>query len=171
MKQEPTIQRLVGHPYVAIRRHVTDGVPQVVDSAFPELFEWLGEHGVKPSGPPFIRFLEIDAEGEPLELEVAVPVVGAVEADERVRADVLPAGRYVTFLHAGPYRSTTEPDLAAARARVQDWAEQQGILWDRWETDRGSAFRCYVEHYRVGPVEEPDYSKWETELAYLVSES
>jgi hypothetical protein len=126
---------------------------------------------VKPSGPPFIRFLEIDVQGEPLELEVAVPVASGVQADEGVQTDVLPAGRYVTFLHAGPYRSTTEPDLAAARARVHSWAERQGILWDRWDTGRGSAFRCYVEHYYVGPVDEPDYSKWETELAYLVSES
>ncbi|HYM58994.1 MAG TPA: GyrI-like domain-containing protein [Solirubrobacteraceae bacterium] len=171
VQHEPQVQKRVEQPYVAIRRQVTDGVPAAVDSAFPELFGWLGEHGVKPSGPPFIRFLEVDAQGEPLELEVAVPVVGGVEGDERVLAEVLPAGRYVTFLHAGPYRSTTEPDLAAARAMVQDWAVQQGIPWDRWDTDRGSAFRCYVEHYHVGPVEETDYSKWETELAYLVSES
>src|SRR5204862_333944 len=26
----------------------------------------------------------------------------------------------------------------------------------------------YLEHYRIGPVEDPDYTKWETELALLV---
>lgn len=167
----PQVQKRVEQPYVAVRRQVTDGVPATVDGAFPELFAWLGEHGVKPSGSPFIRFLEVDLQGEPLELEVAVPVAGRVQGDEHVRVDALPAGRYVTFLHAGPYSSTAEPDLAAARASVQDWAEQQGIPWDRWDTDRGYAFRCYAEHYHVGPIQEPDYSKWESELAYLVSES
>jgi GyrI-like small molecule binding protein len=167
--QEPTLESRTAQPYVAIRRRVTETVQRAVDGAFPELFGWLGEHGVTPSGAPFIRFLEIDAEGDPLELEVGVPVDGEVEAAEPVRADVLPAGRYVTFLHAGPYRSTTEPDLAAARATVHDWGEGRGIRWDGRGTERGSALGCYVEHYLVGPVEEPDHSRWRTELAYLVA--
>jgi hypothetical protein len=25
-----------------------------------------------------------------------------------------------------------------------------------------------VEQYRIGPVEEPDYARWETEIAYLL---
>jgi hypothetical protein len=29
---------------------------------------------------------------------------------------------------------------------------------------------CCVEHFRVGSVDEPDYSKWETEFAYLLVE-
>lgn len=29
---------------------------------------------------------------------------------------------------------------------------------------------CCVEHFRVGPVDDPDHSKWETEFAYLIVE-
>lgn len=87
----------------------------------------------------------------------------------RVRADVLPAGRYVTLLHVGPYSSTTVPDLGAARAALEEWATKHGIVYSR-QTDRGSALPGCVDHYRIGPAEEPDHSKWETELACLVVE-
>ena len=50
------------------------GVAAAVDTAFPELFRWLGERGVEPAGPPFIRLLEVDVDGEPLELEVGRPL-------------------------------------------------------------------------------------------------
>lgn len=35
-------------------------------------------------------------------------------------------------------------------------------------TDGGVALGGCTEHYRVGPLEQPDYSRWETELAYLI---
>jgi effector-binding domain-containing protein len=165
---EPQVQQRAVQPYVAIRRAVTNGVPQAVDAAFPQLFAWLSEHGVAPTGPPFIRFLLVDDAGEPLELEVAAPVDGAVATSDPLRADVLPAGRYATVRHVGPYRSATEPDLAAARARLQAWADERGLVYGR-RTDRGKELPAYVERYFVGPMEEPDYSKWETELAYLIT--
>jgi hypothetical protein len=166
---EPQIQERAAQPYLAIACKVTDGVPAAVDSAFPELYGWLAEHGVVPAGPPFIRTLELDWAGEPLRLEVAAPVANPGAADDRVLAGALPAGRYVTFVHVGPYRSETAPDLGAARAELVDWMATHGIDYCR-ETDRGSAPTCCVEHFRVGPVEEPDFTKWETEFAYLISE-
>jgi effector-binding domain-containing protein len=166
---EPRIEQLAALPYLAIRRHVTDGVPAAVDGAFPELFSWLGAGEIAPAGPPLIRVHEVDADGEPLELEVAVPVEGDTPADERVRRDSLPAGRYVTKLHVGPYRSETEPDLGDARAAVIDWMDENGITFDR-ASERGRELGCAVDHLRVSPGTEPDYTKWETEIAYLILE-
>jgi len=151
MTTEPRISERPAQPYLGLRREVTDGVSAAVDGAFPELFRRLSAAGVQPAGPPFIRFLAVDDEGDPTELELAVPV------DADAATDALPAGRYATLVHVGPYRSETQPDLAVSRAALQDWAEREGL------TVSG-----YLEHYRIGPVEEPDYAKWETELAFLV---
>src|ERR687896_782350 len=102
---EPQIEQRDALPYLGIRSEVTNGLPAVVDRFFPQLFAWLGQHGIEPAGPPFIRYLEVDRDGEPLEIEVAVPVAGGVpEGDGQVRAGTLPAGRYATVLHTGPYR-------------------------------------------------------------------
>jgi hypothetical protein len=167
--REPQIEERPEQPYLAIHRHVTEGVPAAVDTAFPVLFAWLGERGIAPSGPPFMRFREIDGDGEPLELEVAAPVAAPVAVDAPVLADTLPAGRYVTLLHVGPYRSRTEPDLAVARATLVRWAAERGLVYSH-ETDRGHAMACCVEHFRIGPVDDPDHTKWETEFAYLIVE-
>ena len=164
---EPEIQRRAAQQYLGIAGSITNGVPAFVDQAFPELFGWLREHAVEPAGAPFIRYRELDPAGEPLEVEVGAPVHDTPDGDERVRAGVLPAGRYLTLMHVGPYRSQTVPDLAVSRERLIGWAEQQGIVYSR-ETDRGSTLPCCLERYLIGPVEEPDFTKWETEFAYLV---
>jgi effector-binding domain-containing protein len=164
---EPTIQLRPAQPYLGIAGRITAGVPAFVDKAFPELFAWLGEHGIEPAGAPFIRYRELNADGQPRELEVGAPVGDNPQGDERVRADALPAGRYLTLLHRGPYRSETAPDLAAARERLVSWAADHGIVYSR-ENRRGLTLPCALERYLIGPVEEPDFSKWETEFAYLI---
>jgi effector-binding domain-containing protein len=167
---EPQIQQRDEQRYLAIRSDVTDGIPSVVDHSFPRLFAWLGQHGVEPAGPPFIRYLEVDSNGEPLEIEVAAPVAaGAAEGDDTVRADTLPAGRYATLMHIGPYRHDDVPDLGDAQAALRSWTEEQGIVTGR-PSERGSSLACCVEHYKVGPPMEADWTKWETELGYLVVE-
>ena len=164
---EPTLELRPAQPYLGITGRITDGVPAFVDKVFPELFRWLGEHGVEPAGPPFIRFRELDLNGDPLEIEVGAPVEGSAQGNNRVRAGSLPAGRYLTLMHVGPYRSETAPDLAASRERLIAWAEEQGLVYSR-NTAHGTTLPCCLERYLIGPVEEPDFTKWETEFAYLV---
>jgi hypothetical protein len=160
---DPLIDLRPAQQYLGISGKITEGVPAFVDRAFPELFAWLREHAVEPAGPPFLRYDEVDSDGQPLELEVGVPVdahvpaTAAANGDSRVHADALPAGRYLTYLHVGPYRSETLPDLAAARERLLTWAAGHEL-----------APLSYIEHFRIGPVEEPDFTKWETEFAYLI---
>ena len=167
---EPRIQERAEQPYLGIACEVTDGIAPVVDRAFPQLFAWLGEHGVEPSGPPFIRFRELDGAGEPLRIEVGAPVSdGESRGGGPVHADALPAGRYLTLLHVGPYRSETATDLGDAQAALIAWAAEHGVTYSH-PTERGLALPCCVEHYRIGPHEESDWRKWETELAYLIVE-
>jgi effector-binding domain-containing protein len=168
---EPQIQQRDALPYLAIRSEVTNGIPAVVDRTFPQLFAWLGQHGIEPAGPPFIRFLEVDHDGEPLEIEVAAPVANGAEPEDGgpVSAGTLPAGRYATLVHIGPYRHEEVPDLGEAQATLKSWTEQEGIVTGR-PSERGSSLAACVEHYRIGPPMEADWTKWETELAYLVVE-
>jgi effector-binding domain-containing protein len=163
----PQIALRDAQPYLGIRGPVTDGIRSFADSAFPELFGWLAEHGVAPAGPPFLRYHEVDHAGEPLDVEAGVPIDSPREGGGRVRADALPAGRYVTLLHVGPYRSDSMPDLADAREELLGWARDNGIVYGS-DTERGLALPCALEHFRVGPVDDPDFTSWETEFAYLI---
>jgi effector-binding domain-containing protein len=164
MSEEPRIEERATQPYAGIRTTVTmDGISVAVDEAFPELFGWLGANGVAPVGPPFIRFLVIDMAAD-LEIELGVPVGGAVAGSGRVQPGVLPEGRYAVLRHAGHYDG-----LIDANAALQDWAREHGIIFDNQETDRGLAWRGRFEHYLTDPSSEPDPAKWVTEVAYLTA--
>jgi len=173
MGQQPRVEERPATPYFGIPSRVTGEAEfrRAVDDGFPELFAWLEESGVPPAGPPFIRYLALDAHEEPVEIELGVPVASEVQLEGRLRAGALPAGRYATLLHVGPYNSSKEPDLAAARSELRHWAEQQNIELDSSRTDGGTRFHACVEHYLTDPRREPDPSKWRTELAYLTAES
>ena len=164
---EPQLELREAQPYLGIHAPVIDGIRSFADSAFPELFAWLREHGVAPAGPPFLRYYEIDPAGEPLDVEAGVPVESAPPGDSRVRDASLPAGRYLTHLHVGPYSSDAMADLGDARAEVVAWAEENRIVYSE-ESDRGFQLPCALEHFHIGPVDNPDFTRWETEFAYLV---
>jgi effector-binding domain-containing protein len=150
-------------PYVAIPFTVTMATfPQAADTGFPQLFGWLSEHGVTPAGPPFIRYRVIDMAAD-LEIEIGAPVAEAVPVSGPIRAGELPAGRYVTLVHTGPYDG-----LVAANEALQDWARDQGIALESSEGER--RFRGRVEFYLTDPAAEPDTAKWQVEISYLISE-
>jgi len=155
---EPQVDTRSAQPYLRIAGRIEDDVSAFVDSAFKELFAWLAERGIEASGPEFILFRELDSDGKPVEVEIGVPVDADAEGDHRVRADELPGGRYLTYLHHGEYHPETGPDLLASLAELTGWAAQNGIGHSEW----------FIEHYLIGPETEPDEAKWLTEFAYLV---
>lgn len=161
MSQQPQIEHRDAQPYAGIPVNVSmQGLAGAVDHAFPELFGWLAERSLTPAGAPFIRYLKVDM-GSELEIELGVPVAAEPTGDERVRAGVLPAGRYITLLHVGPYDG-----LVQANAALQQWAQERGISW---QMDDDSRWRGRVERYLTDPAQQPDPSEWETELAYLAA--
>jgi effector-binding domain-containing protein len=161
----PRIEERGEQPFVAIRTTATmETLGTVVDSTFPRLFAWLAERDIAFTGAPFIRYLVIDMEGELL-LEMGAPVQHATPGDDAVITGVLPAGRYATLRHIGPYDG-----LVASNAALQRWAEQHDIRWDAEETDAGTGWRNRLEVYVTDPSAEPDPGKWVVDLAYLIAD-
>ena len=124
MDPQPQIHQRSEQPYAGIRTSVTlAGFPEAADTLFPELFGWLHEHGVTPAGPPFIRYHVIDMMAE-LDVEFGVPVGVTVPESDRVRAGVLPPGRYVTLRHIGPmtaWSKATRRCCAGRPGRASPW--------------------------------------------------
>jgi effector-binding domain-containing protein len=165
------IQRREAQSYAAIPMQVTmDTLAGGVDQAFPELFGWLARHAIAPAGPPLIRYLVIDMAAG-LQIEMGVPVATAIDDGGsgdggRITSGVLPAGRYAVLRHTGPYDG-----LVASNAALQRWAGEHGITFDSRDTPEGTAWRARAEHYLTNPAAEPDPSKWEVDVAYLITES
>nr|MBA2681590.1 GyrI-like domain-containing protein [Ktedonobacteraceae bacterium] len=138
------------------------GMFSIVDNLRKELSVWLKQHDLEPAGPPFLRYHIIDMAGM-MHIEVGIPVVTALPGDERVSPGVLPAGRYASLVYVGH-------GLTGNKALL-GWGQANDIVWDRWDDERGDAFRARCETYLTDPKVQPLKTKWEIEVAIKLADS
>ncbi len=135
-----------------------------VAARFAEVFGWLGARGLPPAGPPFFKYNVIDMARE-LEVEAGVPVAAAVDSDGPVVSGVLPAGRYATLTYLGH-----PSELAGATTALLDWAAGQGLSWDVSPGEGGERWGSRLEIQLTDPTQEPDMSRWQTQLAFRLAD-
>jgi len=99
-----------------------------------------------------------------LEIDNGVPVAAPVDGDGDVIAGAIPAGRYVTLTHVGH-----PSELMGATKTLLDWAAGQGLAFDVSPDVAGERWGSRVEYYLTDPREEPDMTKWVTELAFRLA--
>jgi hypothetical protein len=121
-----------------------------------ELTGWFADRGVAPAGPPILRYHVIDMAGI-MDIEVGIPVATSLPGDERVRAGLLPAGRYASLIYVGH-------GLTGNKALL-DWGRANGLAWDRWAAPGGDAFGARYETFLTDPRVEPRKTRWEIEIA------
>ena len=164
MLSEAQVIERSAQPYVAIKSQVTmQTLGAVLPGLHPHVFAWLGQRGIAPAGAPFWKYNVIDMDRN-LEAEVGVPVAAAVSGDDQVLAGVLAPGRYATLRYTG------HPDgLLGATASLLKWAEEQNLTWDMRQTPDGERWGSRLEIYETDPAEQPDMSKWTTQLAFRLA--
>ncbi len=150
-------------PYVAIKARVTMAEIGGLGERLGEVFGWLGSRGLAPAGAPFFKYDVIDMARE-LEMEAGVPVAAAVDGDDHVVSGMLPTGRYATVTHVGH-----PGELMEVTRALLDWAASQGLSWDVSPAGGGERWGCRLEIYLTDPGQEPDMSKWETQLAFRLA--
>lgn len=169
---QPRVEQRPPQPYVAVeaRAGTEAEFRAAVDRHMPEVFRWAAEHGLRPTGGPFIRYLVVDETAMPEEgpppatFHMGVPLDGPADVEGDVVSGELPGGPWLVVLHRGGYAG-----LAAVHAIVHGWAAEEGVEIARGPAEGGTAFGGNVEHFRIGPVEEEDPWKWETDVAYLLA--
>lgn len=165
MLSEPTIVEREAQPYVAITERVTMAdIGVILPDLHPQVGSWLSERSLAPSGAPFWKYDVIDMSGS-MEVEVGVPVRAAVVGDERVRAGLLPAGRYATATFTGHPQG-----LEGATAKLLEWADKNDVRWDMARTDVGEVWGARLEIYESDPAVQPDMSKWVTVLSFRLAD-
>lgn len=150
-------------PFVGVTRTVTMATLSQVADEIPRLMAWLGERGLEPAGPPFLRYLVIDMAAD-MVMQAGVPVTGPVTGTGDVSPDVLPGGRYAATTHTGSFDG-----LYGATVRLLGWAGGQGLHFDKVPSGRGEAWASRVEWYETNPAEEPDPHRWVTRLTFKLA--
>ena len=160
MITSPKVVERSEQPYVAVKSVVTMAeIGAVAGKFLGEIFGWAAGHGLTPAGPPFFKYNVVDME-HGLEIEFGIPMAKLVTGDDRVLAAVLPAGRYASLVHRGPYEQLTE-----ANGMLGKWIEEQGLNVEILKSPNGDRFGCRLEVYLTDPGVEKDPEKWETEVA------
>ena len=160
----PEIVTRAEQPYVAIRGQVSMAELGPFAGRTGEVFAWLGARGLDPAGPPLLRYNVIDMARQ-LEVEAGVPLAAPADGDGDVISGVLPAGRYATVTHVGH-----PSELAGTTKVLLDWAAGQGLTWDMSPDADGDRCGSRLEFYLTDPREEPDMSKWVTQLAFRLAD-
>ena len=76
----------------------------------------------------------------------------------------LPAGSYACWLNQG------DPGgVAAATGRLVDWAQFQGLVFDRPASDP-DGWTCRLEEYLVDPADVQDPGDWRTRIALKLAD-
>lgn len=169
MSAAPEVVTRAAQPYVAIRGQVTMAEIAAFAVRTGEVFAWLGARGLAPAGPPFLKYNVIDMMRR-LEIDNGVPVEASVDGAGdgdgagNVIAGVLPGGRYATLTHVGH-----PSELAGATKALLDWGAAQDVTWDISPSADGDRWGGRLEIYLTDPREEPDMSKWVTQLAFRLA--
>ncbi|NUR51540.1 MAG: GyrI-like domain-containing protein [Hamadaea sp.] len=129
---------------VSVRQSVAIAeLTQAQGASLHELWGFLRERGIKPAGPPFVRYHTFG--DDETDLEVGVPVVDAVAGRGQVTAGELPGGRVVVTIHEGGHDR-----LAEAYARLQEGVVAHG-------SPAGPAWEVYEW---IDLTTQPDVSAW-----------
>lgn len=165
---QPIVSDRTAQSYAAIRLKVKrDKLPDVVPRALGDVFAFLEEQQIAPCGPPLIRYLVVDYRTGNVEVEIGIPAeCDTLRSNAAVCVGWLPAGSYASAMHRGPYET-----LVDTTAALLDWAKQSGIGWAVSEKGDVATWGARVEHYLVGPPNENDPGKWQTEAAIQLAEA
>lgn len=160
----PKIDERPALNYAGIRAQVPmSQFPTIIPQFIDELYAWLGQHGVQGKGP-LMRYYVINMTGN-MDIELGVEVDSPISGDDRVKAQVLPAGRYAWLIYTGIGEKAMEGNKA-----LIEWAKDNGVNWDRWDDLKGDAFRSRVEFLLDGPQDDPNPDNWRSEVAIKLAD-
>jgi effector-binding domain-containing protein len=166
MISEPRIEHRKKQHYVAIRMAVPIPFGKYLQPAWDEVYDWLIERKLKPSGPSMIRYLTTDMSKE-LDIDVGFTVDNPVKGNDRILADFLPAGNYAALLYTGPYKGK---GIFKATVALLEWAKENKVKWNITKKKGVEWWNGRTEFYFSDPAIENDPTKFKTELAFLTAE-
>ncbi len=165
MLSEPKIVNRPDLHFAAIRVGLDRAeIPREAPPLIGEVAAWLASKGVAPAGAPFFNYLDMP-DGKPMVMEVGFPIATQVSGDGRVHAGTIPAGRFATLIHTGPYDGLYEANVA-----LGDWLGRQGAPRPMSRAKAGEYDESLLEIYQTDPQVEPDPQKWVTEVAFRLGD-
>jgi effector-binding domain-containing protein len=107
-------------PVLSIRTRVpVKNLPEALGQAYMAIGQYLESLGKAPAGDPFVAYYNMDMED--LDTEIGFPVSGIDQGKGEIKYREIPAGKFATCLHVGPYN-----ELGAAYEALTGWVNEEG---------------------------------------------
>lgn len=163
MLSEPKTEYRKERHYLAILKtvHMYD-IPDVLPPLIPEVKNWMNLNHIEASGPDFFLYLSMNEQNE-LECKAGFPVSAAVQGDHRVQAGSFPAGTYASIIYTGDFK-----DMMQGHIALEKWVKENGFKEKINSSEGVIRWGGRTEFYLVDPDNEPDPSKWQTEITFLL---
>jgi effector-binding domain-containing protein len=148
----PEIVDLAPQEAVAVRGEVAIAdLPGFFERAFHEAAEAASASGAEVVGPPFAFYPEMPT--DTVAVEAGFPVSAPVDTHGNAHRFLLPGGRAVRAIHAGPYETMVKTYDA-----LQRWMAERGLrpsvgMWESYLSD---------------PEVERDPVTWRTEITWPI---
>lgn len=166
MFSQVVIKHIEEQPYVAIRSSVAIGrLDKIIGTQLDEVMSWLTENGVSSVGAPLIRYHVCPAIADPqaiVEVSIGWPIRKIVNTHGSMESAALPGGNYACLTFIGVENGI------AGNEQLISWAKGHNHLFDSWFLSSGEGFSGRVEYMLDGPEDDPDPSKWRTEVAIKI---
>lgn len=133
---------------------ISDMTSQFFADRYGELMTFLGEDSKNMTGAPFALYHMWDMENNMTKVEVALSVSSELEGNERINKGMTYEGTAIKAVHVGSYDGAGAVHMALEQHMNDNNYEMAGPCWEVYVTD---------------PGEEPDTTKWVTEIYYPVS--
>ena len=134
MTVECKIEERDVQPVASIRtRTPVTEISAVLGECYGRIMGYLGELGVYPSGAPFTAYFNMDMED--LDLEIGMPVAEPVAAKDDIASSEIPAGKYVTATHVGPYEKFEETYNVLMAYMGEQGVDGSGVAYEFYLND------------------------------------
>jgi effector-binding domain-containing protein len=137
------------HVLTIRERAAAKGLGAAMRGLYPVIAAYLEKRGLQPAGPSFALFHSYGE--EETDFEAGLPVAESVEGEGRIRASELPGGPAAVVTHIGPYET-----IGPVHEALDAFVHGRG-------SDHAGPSR---EVYWSGPADEPDSSRWRTDVIY-----
>ena len=117
---------LKDQPTLSVRTTTSvSALPQTIGEIYQEIAGYLSELKSAPAGFPFVIYYNMDMDR--LDAEIGFPAVPGSPGTGRIKASVLPGGRFLHMVHTGPYRT-----LDQSYQKAMAYLEQERIVVQEW---------------------------------------
>ncbi len=121
-------------PTMAVRLRVpAQDMTLPLADAFGAVRQCLNELGEEPVGPAYVAYPSMGRQN--LDVEMGFPVARPLRNKGGVKASEIPAGKYATCLHAGPYGGIDAAYAALSRWLAANGQQTTGAAYEMLLTD------------------------------------